>query len=115
MRRPAKLLRVIDGDTLHVEVDLGFNFFTRQKLRLARVDAPEMPTIQGQLSREFVIFTLKELIALEIDAEHNEKFGRWLAEVWFKTKGSKGEFVNLNDFLIASPYAKEYAVYNGDA
>jgi len=38
----AKVIRWIDGDTLQVEIDLGFYVQTVQKIRLARIDAPEM-------------------------------------------------------------------------
>ena len=38
----AKVLEWIDGDTLWVEIDLGFYVQTRQKIRLARINAPEL-------------------------------------------------------------------------
>ena len=38
----AKLDRVIDADTLVLEVDLGFNIWTRQTIRIGKIDAPEM-------------------------------------------------------------------------
>ena len=38
----AKVLEWIDGDTLWAEIDLGFYVQIRQKIRLARIDAPEL-------------------------------------------------------------------------
>ncbi len=38
----AKAVRVVDGDTIDADVDVGFHFTSRQRLRLARVDAAEM-------------------------------------------------------------------------
>lgn len=114
MRRPAKLERVIDGDTIKVSIDLGFHVFISTRLRLARIDAPEMPTLPGQVSREFVVFTLSGQTLLEVDEGKSEKYGRWLAEVWFKNPSTKNEWVNLNDFMLASPHAKPYTIDTGD-
>lgn len=51
--------RVIDGDTLKVEIDLGFRNWTRQTLRLRGVDAPEVDTKEGRRAKEFVVGELK--------------------------------------------------------
>ena len=41
----AKLVRVIDGDTIDVDIDLGFDvWLKRQRVRLAGIDAPESRT-----------------------------------------------------------------------
>jgi micrococcal nuclease len=41
----AKLVRVIDGDTIDVDIDLGFDvWLKRQRIRLAGIDAPESRT-----------------------------------------------------------------------
>ena len=37
----AKVLRIIDGDTLKLEIDLGLKTSTKQKVRLAGIDTPE--------------------------------------------------------------------------
>lgn len=46
--------RVIDGDTLEVEIDLGFDVIRRQKLRLALVDAPVASGKDGRAATRFV-------------------------------------------------------------
>ncbi len=41
----AKLLRVVDGDTIDVDIDLGFDVWLRkQRIRLAGIDTPESRT-----------------------------------------------------------------------
>ena len=40
----AKLVRVIDGDTIDAEIDLGFNVLIRQRIRLYGIDTPEART-----------------------------------------------------------------------
>lgn len=57
----AKLERVIDGDTLEITIDLGFNIFRRIKIRLKDIDTPEIfrPSCEkekehGQAAKDFV-------------------------------------------------------------
>ena len=51
----AHVERVIDGDTILVEIDCGFNIRVRQRLRLRGIDAPEMSTKAGERARVFVM------------------------------------------------------------
>lgn len=50
----AHVERVIDGDTILVEIDCGFNIRVRQRLRLRGI-APEMSTKAGERARVFVM------------------------------------------------------------
>jgi len=50
----AALITVIDGDTLRLEVDLGFHVHTQQDIRLLGVSAPELNQPGGQEATEFV-------------------------------------------------------------
>lgn len=38
----AKVERIVDADTIDVSIDCGFHIYTRKRLRLARIDAPEI-------------------------------------------------------------------------
>ena len=40
----AKLVRVVDGDTIDCEIDLGFDITVRQRVRFAGINAPESRT-----------------------------------------------------------------------
>ena len=40
----AKLMRVVDGDTIDAEIDLGFNIFIKERIRFAGIDTPESRT-----------------------------------------------------------------------
>jgi micrococcal nuclease len=44
----AKIVEVVDGDTFDLMIDLGFNTFTHQRMRLYGIDAPEMRTQAGK-------------------------------------------------------------------
>ena len=100
----AKVLRVVDGDTIDAEVDLGFHIKMEMKLRLAGINAPEMNTVEGKKSRaalmsliegqDVTIFTIKD---------RQEKYGRYLAVV-ITMKDHK----NINEWLVEQNLAVKY-------
>jgi micrococcal nuclease len=106
--RHCTLHRVIDGDTLDVVVDLGFRRFSRERIRLAGIDAPEPkgPTAaQGTEATEFV----KEWCAkasdsgpLILDSHRADSFGRWLGSIF----NAEGE--SLAQALVGSGHAVTY-------
>ncbi len=78
---PCCIVRVIDGDTIDVDVDHGFGVFTRQRIRLAGVDCPEIGTPGGRAAREAVLtwadFPLQTLVAYS----KKDKYGRRIADL----------------------------------
>jgi len=50
----AELLRVIDGDTIVVRIDLGFDTWRKETIRLRGIDTPEMDSKEGKAARQFV-------------------------------------------------------------
>lgn len=75
------LLRVIDGDTIQVAIDVGFRFQTVQTLRLLELDTPE----RGQPGFLEARTKLAQLItgpALRVVTVKQDSFGRWLSTVW---------------------------------
>jgi micrococcal nuclease len=51
---PAKVRRVIDGDTLDLDLDLGLHIHEMGRCRLAAVNAPELSTEEGVAAKAFV-------------------------------------------------------------
>ena len=51
----AELIRVVDGDTVWVRVDLGFRIYRDVNLRVDHINAPEMKTPEGKPSKEFAM------------------------------------------------------------
>ena len=105
-----KIDRVVDGDTVDVDIDLGFDvWMLKQRIRLYGVDTPESRTrdkvekVFGNLAKEFVEKRLpvgsKQVLRTKLDGKG--KFGRIL-----------GEFVidetTINRLLIESNNAVEY-------
>jgi len=95
---PALVTRVVDGDTIDVELEQGFGDYKKMRFRLARVDTPELRSRDpeerkhARLAKKFV----EELLLYQyviVKSEKTGKYGRWLAEIWL-------EEVNVNDMLI---------------
>lgn len=98
-------LRVIDADTLLVDVDLGLRSRRTEALRLLGVNAPERGTPEGKAASAYVMDWLAKnapgelLTAYTAKPDSREKYGRWLARL----VGSTGAC--LNDDLLASGHA----------
>lgn len=97
---------VYDGDTITVDVDLGFKMWIRgEKLRLVGIDAPDLRGVEraeGLVARDALrsrILNKEILICTERDK--TGKYGRYLATLY---DGDE----NLNAWLIAEGLAKPY-------
>ena len=110
-----KVTRVVDGDTIDVEVDLGFDILHKARVRMMGIDTPESRTRNleekalGLASKA----RLKELLAsrkvkLETSKEGKGKFGRILATVWASDKKGLAEYVNINEKLIEEGHARPF-------
>jgi len=75
--------RVIDADTIWLNIDLGFDCWTRQKVRLRAIDAPELATKEGQESKTFVEARLKETPFVLIKTYKSDKYDRYLSDVFY--------------------------------
>lgn len=109
----ATVIRTIDGDTLELKVDLGFQISIVMHVRLYGINAPELNHPGGQEAKAFVTkwvldnadSTGRVLIRTYKNAsgaERTEKYGRWLADV----TGLGGHFLSID--LIATGHAVEY-------
>jgi micrococcal nuclease len=97
-----KVVKVVDGDTIYGDVDLGFNI-TQKKMefRFAGINTPELRGENreaGLLAKEYVAQRIldKEIMVLT-KKDTKEKFGRYLAWVYYNVDG---EWVCLNEELI---------------
>lgn len=117
-RYAANLVRVIDGDTIVVDIDLGFRTWTKdQRIRLYGIDCPELNTEAGKNARlataDWMIANGadKAPIYLEtIKAAGTDKVdphARWLGTIWGH-EDFTGE--SLNEYLINSGHAVPYMV-----
>lgn len=101
-----KVKRVIDGDSLLVEVDHGFSIFSVQRLRLARINAPELGTPEAAKAKEFVEkFFDTYGPTCYLDTKKSDKYGRYLCELILVHGPTT---INLSDELLASGHATPY-------
>lgn len=98
----AKVLKVVDGDTVHVDVDLGFHVRVKMKIRLSAINAPELSEDAGKIARD----RLKEKldgqdVIVYTKKDSQEKYGRYLAEIYL-------DGVNINDWMLNENLAVPY-------
>jgi len=105
----AKVIRWVDGDTLLVEIDLGFYVQTTQKIRLARIDAPEMNNTvayrerQAKHARAVAKKNCPEeaTVTITTTKQNRDQYARYIAEVTYND-------TNMSDYLIEKNVAKIY-------
>lgn len=112
----AKVLKVLDGDTVDIDLDLGFNIvLANQRVRMAGIDTPESRTtdseekVRGQLSKKKLSDKLPVGSWVKIETRksdsNDDKFGRILG-VFIMEDGT-----SLNQWMIDNNYA---VLYNGE-
>jgi endonuclease YncB( thermonuclease family) len=110
---PARIIRVVDGDTLDVELDLGWHITYRAKIRLARINAPELNTADGRAALTYVVNALTYLSdalthsvewrPITVVSHSLDKYGRVLGDV--KWTDRDGTAYDLADALVTSGHA----------
>ena len=107
-----RLLEVIDGDTIDVQIDLGFDVSFTSRVRLNGIDTPESRTTDlnekkyGLEAKEWLkhrLETAKKIVIRTEKPDSSEKYGRILG-----TLVIDDEPVSLNDQLVKGGYAWVY-------
>ena len=107
-----KVENVVDGDTIDVLIDLGFDILFQSRVRLAGIDTPESRTKDlkektlGLESKEYLKKHLKDAKSVVIKTEKmdsSEKYGRILGWVYIN-----GESESINNKMINDGYAWGY-------
>ena len=111
-----KIVRVVDGDTVDVDIDLGFGVWMhKERIRLHGIDTPESRTRDleekkyGLLAKEQIRFFLPEgsMQTLVTVRDKAGKFGRILGK--FKIFDSKNDCeTTINDWMIQEHHAAPY-------
>ena len=96
----AKVLNVVDGDTIDVSIDLGLQIYSLQRIRLYGIDTPE----RGQPGFLEAADRLKQLILdknVTIKTYKTSKYGQYLGEIEF-------DGIHINQMMITEGHAKKY-------
>jgi micrococcal nuclease len=104
----AKLIRVIDGDTIDANIDLGFDVSIQRRIRLWGIDAAETRTknLQEKADGLEVLARLKHILSSNdnifyVRSLGIDKYGRCLGEIYIQD-------ININKQLLAEGLVKVY-------
>ena len=103
------IIRVVDGDTVEVDIDLGFHVTLNQRVRLKGIDAPETRTLdleekdKGIQARLWLEKELSKEGEWIIETTKEDKYGRMLGTLYLV-----GEPVTVNERMLNEGIAKPY-------
>jgi micrococcal nuclease len=113
-----KILKVVVGDTVDVDIDLGFGVWLRgERVRLYGIDTPESRTrdkeekIYGLAAKQFLKDKLRGDVTLRTYKDGKGKFGRILGEFWIKDAEGHPVFesvTNINQLMVEEYHAAPY-------
>jgi micrococcal nuclease len=107
-----KVTKVVDGDTIDVDIDLGFDISFSSRVRLAGIDTPESRTtdkaekalgLEAKAYLKAAIDSAKSVVIKTEKMNSSEKFGRILGWVYLD-----GDTVSINDKMINDGHAWGY-------
>ena len=104
-----EVVKIVDGDTVDIIIDLGFSLTKKERVRLAGIDTPECRTrdlAEKQMGLEAKAFITRRLAdgepsGLRVKTEKDGKYGRMLGTLFV---GSQ----NINKEMIERGYAWKY-------
>ena len=107
----ATIRRVVDGDTIDVTLDLGFDILYNSRIRLLGINTPESRTRDleekalglAAKARVKELCPIDSTVMVKTTKDGRGKFGRILGEIFTAT-----ELPSINDMLLEEGHAVEY-------
>jgi len=119
-----KVVKVVDGDTIDVDIDLGFGMvYKKQRVRMVGIDTPESRTrdkvekLFGKASKKHLKKLLEECETISLVSHDKGKFGRILGTLYaHHVEGHPvfGNKVDINTQMIKDCHAVVYSGENKD-
>ena len=111
-----KLLKIIDGDTIDANIDLGFDVTVKKRIRFMGVNTPECRTrdleekAKGLAAKERVRQLLEGSNRIQLTSHGVGKFGRCLGEIHVDMVDGKEKMTleSVNELLIKEGHAVAY-------
>ena len=106
----ANIIRVVDGDTVIVDIDLGFGVWLRgQTIRLAKINAPELRGASLEAGRDSKTYlsklVLDKRVMIRTEKDRKEKYGRWLGIILLEDDKN---LIDINHKMVSEGYATIY-------
>ena len=109
-------LKIVDGDTIDAEIDLGFDIKVKKRIRFAGINAPESRTkdlkekARGLAAKDRVKQLLEGCDNITLKSHGVGKFGRCLGEIFLDMVDGQEKITleSLNEILINEKHAVEY-------
>ena len=111
-----KLLKVVDGDTIDANIDLGFDVSIKKRIRFSGINTPECRTkdlkekAKGLAAKDRVKQLLEGTNNIQLTSQGVGKFGRCLGEIHIDVVDGKEKATleSVNELLIKEGHAVEY-------
>ncbi len=111
-----QVVKVIDGDTIDANIDLGFDISVKKRIRFMGINTPESRTrdleekAKGLAAKDRVCQLLDGCNRIQLTSHGVGKFGRCLGELHLDTVDGKEVLTmeSLNQLLIKEGHAVEY-------
>ena len=111
-----KLDRVVDGDTIDANIDLGFDIFTKKRIRFKGINTPESRTrdleekARGLAAKDRVKQLLEGAKEITLQSHGVGKYGRCLGELFVDMVDGQEKLTleSVNELLIKEGHAVEY-------
>lgn len=109
-----KVVKIVDGDTVDVDIDLGFGvWLKKERIRMYGIDTPESRTRDlsekkyGLMAKDYITRLLDDEggIVLKTRKDAEGKYGRILGELWRTTDFTD---TSINDLMIKNHHAVAY-------
>ncbi len=109
-----KVVKIVDGDTVDVDIDLGFGvWLKKERIRMFGIDTPESRTRAldhknyGLMAKDYITKLLDDEggIVLKTRKDAEGKYGRILGELWRTTDFAD---TSINDLMIKNHHAVSY-------
>jgi micrococcal nuclease len=109
-----KVVKIVDGDTVDVDIDLGFGvWLKKERIRMFGIDTPESRTRDldekkyGLMAKDYITKLLDDEggIVLKTRKDAEGKYGRILGELWRTTDFAD---TSINDLMIKNHHAVSY-------
>lgn len=100
---PAVVLRIVDGDTARLELDLGWHTYRVENCRVAGINAPEMNTVEGKAAKVYAEQLLPVDTQVVFVSKQLDKYGRPLGHI---TRNG----ADFGSLMVAAGHAVPYMV-----